>query len=387
MTSALPLDAETTPEFTSSTSPTNDHHIEGQSDIDLNLDIDLVANDLNPPEITSHHVNPPDITDATPPLKASTTLQWLDPQDIRIGEMPNRTSEAYSDEAFESLCLSMTVQGGNTQLIQVRLLTPAEKSQTPNATYQLVSGERRLRAARANGQLVQTMVFEGPMSSDAQLIALTENLSRVDLSPYEWGRQLVHLTLQKPGYSLSRLAQLSGRDKSVVSRAIELATLPTAIVEAFTSVRDLRYADSKPLKAAFKKSSDNVLVEADLIKEERANFKGPEVVKRLVAAANGDVARCNTAESIAIKFEEKVIGELTNTKTGGSQIIVNLQLSNRQRLALAAQIENFVSRRVLRTLTPEPEKSHSKPRAKSRSIAPTQLSLPTAAVEVERIDA
>lgn len=363
MTNALQPDAQKTPESTSLPSLPVDHHTTDRSHLDLNSDLDV--NDPGLQEVTSQHVTTPDATAALPLPQAEPTLKLLDPKKISIAEMPNRTPEAYEDEAFESLCQSMVAQHGNTQPIQVRLLTPAEIFKTPGFTHMLISGERRNRAAEATGQLVQAIVFEGPMCFDTHVMALTENLSRKDLSPYEWGRQLKYLSQQNVRYSLSRLAQLSGRDKSVVSRAVELASLPDEIVAAFTSVRDLRYSDAKPLREAFEKAPENVLVEALLIKEQGEKLKGPAVVKRLVEAASGGIAPCNTSEPIAIKFEEKVIGELTKTKNGGAQITIDQELSYKQRLALAGQIEQFVTRRVLRTLAPGPDKPKSKPEAKA----------------------
>lgn len=303
--------------------------------------------------------------------------------------MPNRSPEAYEDEAYESLRQSMLAQGGNTQPIQVRILTPDEIFQNPGFTHILISGERRKRAAEENVQLVLAIAFEGPMSSDAQVMALTENLNREDLSPLELGRLLNHLANQSGGLSLNKLAQLCGKDRSVVSRAIELASLPDEIVAAFTSARDLRYSDAKPLQEAFEKAPENVLVEAALIKEQGEKLKGPAVVKRLVEAANGGVAPCNTPEPIMIKFEDRIVGELTSTKSGGSQIVVELQLTDQQRKALVAQIESFVTRKVLRTGTPELDKPRSKPKAKTQPspAAIPKSSLPSLSADLEHSEA
>lgn len=402
MKTALPLDADTTRE--SATSPFQTDEL---SDLDLNLNLD--GNDPQLSEITIPHVSPPDATKTEVPSRpiplsseiqpdpknshslvtplAGTTLQQLDPQRIRIGDMPNRSPEAFTGETFKSLCQSMVALGGNTQPIQVRLLAPTEMSHTAGASYELVSGERRLRAAVANGQQILAMVFEGPLNSGAELLTITENLSREDLTPYEWGRQLMHVTKQKPGYSMSRLAQLSGRDKSMVSRAMELASLPTQIVDAFTSVRDLRYADAKPLLAAYEKDRDNVLVEADLIKHEAENLKGPEVVKRLVAAASGAVAQCNTPEPIAIKFENRVVGELSTTKNGGSQILINIEISDQQRMALVEHLEHFVSRRVLRTSTSGGGKVKTKTLKKMQTHTPKAPVFPSVFIDAAGNDA
>lgn len=406
METTLPTDATTVPESAVLPSPSGDDQIEGVSvtKSDVSFDIGSDGTDSNPSAVTSLHANSPLVTkpDAssipvalkgmiasslhtahTPePPRDAPTLQWLDPEKIRVSAIPNRDPAAYMDEAFEVLCSSMDVNRGNSQPIQVRSIAHMELDPS-GALYELVAGERRLKAAMKNEQQVLAMVIHDVMSSDTELIAITENLNREDLSPYEWGRQLKYLTEQKPAHSMGRLAALTGRDKSVVSRAIELASLPVEIVAAFSSVRDLRYADAKPLLAAYQKDRDNVLVEAALIKYEAENPKGPEVVKRLVAAANGPVAPCNTPEPISIKFEERVVGELSTTKAGGSQILVNVELSEHQRMALAADVERFVSLRVLRKSTPQPAKAKATLRKKEQSIAATNPL--TSAVTVDAV--
>ena len=249
MMNALQPDAQKTPEFAALSSPHVDHHTTDPFNLDMNSDLDV--NSPEPPEVTSQNVTTPDVTAASLSSQTQYTLTLLDPKKICVSEMPNRNAEAYKDEAFESLCQSMAAQGGNTQPIQVRPLTPDEIFQNPGCTHMLISGERRKRAAEENVQLVLAIVFERPMNADVQVMALTENLNREDLCPFELGRLLKHMAEKNVGYSLSKLALLAGKDKSVVSRAIELASLPTQIVEAFTSVRDLRYSDAKPIQAAF----------------------------------------------------------------------------------------------------------------------------------------
>lgn len=410
METALPPDAITVPESAKPTSPSCDNQGEGALDnpssISLNLDLD--GSHSNPYTVTSLHAISPSVTkpevqsipealigniassldDTHPPdlPRYAPALQWIDPGKIRLSAMPNRVEAAFTDESFEALCSSLYINRGNSQPIQVRLIAPTELGPS-GALYELISGERRLKAAMKNEQQVLAIVIDTSTSSDSESIAITENINREDLSPYEWGRQLKYLTEQKSAYSMGRLAALTGRDKSVVSRAIELASLPEEIVAAFSSVRDLRYADAKPLIAAYQKDRDNVLVEAALIKDEAANPKGAEVVKRLVAAANGPVAPCNTPEAISIKFEERVIGELSTTKTGGSQILINVQLSDRQRMSLAADVERFVSLRVLRKSTPQPGNSKAKPRKSNLSIAATNPPSSEVAVQAARNEA
>lgn len=318
--------------------------------------------------VTLNGIDQLDSSNLQTPYKglAGSVLQWLEPEKIRVGRTPNRSPEAYEDEAFDGLCASMAIHG-NTQPIQVYAVKATEESEFVES-YVLISGERRLRAAISNQQLVLAAVIDDSKCLDVELLALTENLTRADLSPFEWGRQLIHVMQVKPAYNVSRLAKISGRHKSVISRAIELASLPVEIVQAFTSVRDLRYADAKPLLTAYQKSRENVIVEAELIKAEAEDLKGPAVVKRLVAAAEGTVAPCNTSEPIPIRFEDREVGALSATKGGGSQLLITIEISEQQRKALALHVEQFVSSRVLRASDASAEKVGLKKRSKANSV-------------------
>ncbi len=96
MTTALPLDADTTPESTTSPSPTLDQPIEVQADLDLELDVHLDSNDFKPLEITSHHLSPRDFTNALSPPQASAILKWIDPKKIRTSDKASARSWAGS---------------------------------------------------------------------------------------------------------------------------------------------------------------------------------------------------------------------------------------------------------------------------------------------------
>lgn len=91
--------------------------------------------------------------------------------------------------------------------------------------YQLVFGERRLRAARAAG--LRTVPAEVAEHSDEELreIGLTENLLRRDLSPLEEGRAFV--AALDSGYSVRRLSERIGKaSKGYVENRVAVARAP-----------------------------------------------------------------------------------------------------------------------------------------------------------------
>ena len=310
------------------------------------------------------------------------TLQWIDPLTVCKSDMPNRAEQAFQDEAFEALSKSMLKSRGNTQAIQVRALSPEELAQHSEAQFMLIAGERRLRAAIENRQPVFAIVLSVHKGPEIDIRAMTENLARQDLSPLEFGRQLHFFQTKHPGYSLRELKLIVGRDPAQISRALDLAALPGEVVDAFTSVRDIGYADAKPLKDALDHARENVLTEAALIKDQAEGLKGKEVLKRLVEAAIDAVAPCNTPAPIDIRFEERVIGRMISGKKGESQIVIDIEMADKQRVALVKAVEQFISKRVLRSAQNQSGDGMAKGRRKDTSI---KSAIPSSLGAVEQI--
>lgn len=199
---------------------------------------------------------------------------------------------------------------------------------------------------------VRAILIDQSFSHSVSIDSLLENLNREDLSPYEFGRQVHHIIQTSNGISLGRLASMIGRDKSVLSRANDLACLPPEIISAFETSRDIRYADAKPLSDAFKAAGDVVLEEARRITAEGVKLKSSEVVKRLTDSASQaqgrGVAPCNTPAPMPLMCDDQPVGELSVDKKGDAQIHLKVALTASQREALASQIETFIRRRVLR---------------------------------------
>lgn len=319
------------------------------------------------------------------PLAHEPKVVLLDPACIRVSAMPNRSPEAYVDEAFDELCLSITMAGGNVEPICVRPMAASSTQVTGKDLYELVWGERRLRACAASGLLVRAIVAQESFSRSYLIDALLENISREDLAPYEFGRQVQHIIANSEGMSLGRLATIVGRDKSQLSRALDLAQLPQEVVGAFGSPRDLRYADAKPLSDALSAAREAVLERAKSIHEDTAKLKAAEVVKLLTEASRSNggseggtgaegVAPCNTPATTLLTCEDKSVGAISLDRKGQVQISLSVALSDGQQAALARHIETFVRRRVLRLPAASPAGKAAKAEAKDGVAAATSAS-------------
>jgi len=93
--------------------------------------------------------------------------------------------------------------------------------------YELVAGERRLRAVRLLGwRTVQATVIRAADRQSAEM-ALVENIVREGLNPLEEGRAL--RTLLDAGESYRKLAKRIGKDKSFIQNRVRLLTMPADV--------------------------------------------------------------------------------------------------------------------------------------------------------------
>lgn len=97
--------------------------------------------------------------------------------------------------------------------------------------YQLISGERRWRAARMCGLEHIPAVLREVSDKEALELSLIENLQREDLTPLEEARAYQCL-LELYGTTQEELARRLGKDRSTISNALRLLRLSPAIQES-----------------------------------------------------------------------------------------------------------------------------------------------------------
>ena len=127
------------------------------------------------------------------------------------------------DEAELAALTDSIRKYGLQQPIGVRELGPSR--------FQLVFGERRLRAVRALGQQTIPCILV-PDGVDTAEVAVVENVLRADLTPFEEADAFVAL-VEKHGYSHADLGQIMGRDKAEITRTLGLTRIAPAVRERY----------------------------------------------------------------------------------------------------------------------------------------------------------
>lgn len=135
---------------------------------------------------------------------------------------PRQPRGIFDDQALEELAHSLREVG----VLQPVVVRPAGEGR-----FELIAGERRVRAARLAGlEEIPAVVRE---SGDDQLLteALVENLHRADLNPLEEAAAYQQL-LDDFGMTHDALASKLGRSRPAISNALRLLNLPAGLQQA-----------------------------------------------------------------------------------------------------------------------------------------------------------
>ena len=143
---------------------------------------------------------------------------------IAIRPNPQQPRVTFDAEALAELEHSIRELGVLVPII-VRPLPLVEGSE---ATYELIAGERRWRAASA-ARLATIPALVRDVDDRASLeLAVVENLQRQDLDPLEEAMGFQHL-LEKYGYTQEALAERLGKSRPAVANTLRLLALDDAL--------------------------------------------------------------------------------------------------------------------------------------------------------------
>ena len=134
---------------------------------------------------------------------------------------PVQPRKRFDEESLSELCESIKSYG---------ILTPLTV-RARNGGYELVAGERRLRAAKLAGLTEVPCILLDIDIQDSNLIALIENLQRRDLDFIEEATGLYQL-IRIFGLSQEEAARRIGKSQSAVANKLRLLKLPEDILEA-----------------------------------------------------------------------------------------------------------------------------------------------------------
>ena len=147
-----------------------------------------------------------------------------------ISPNPDQPRRRFSREGLEELAASIREHG---------VLQPLSVRRAPGGGYELIAGERRLRAARMAGLTEVPCISVAVDSRGSSLLALVENLQRRDLDFLEEASALDKL-IRTYHLSQEEAARRIGKSQSAVANKLRLLKLDP---EALTLLREKGFTE------------------------------------------------------------------------------------------------------------------------------------------------
>jgi ParB family chromosome partitioning protein len=143
-------------------------------------------------------------------------------QHLRVESIvPNRFQprQSFSPQELAELTASLKQSG---------LLQPVLVRRKGDGMYELISGERRWRAAKDAGLETIQAVIRNCGDDESIILALVENLQREDLNPMETARAY-HRMMNEFAMTQDTIAQRVGCDRSSIANVVRLLNLPVEV--------------------------------------------------------------------------------------------------------------------------------------------------------------
>ena len=262
----------------------------------------------------------PDVTAGSVVASGAGAVQEVVPAGERILHVsvndilpnPHQPRREFRPEELEQLAASVREFG---------ILQPLVVTEKDNGMYELIAGERRLRAAKAAGLKKVPVLMRTATEQQKLELALIENIQRADLSPIEEAHSYLKL-MDEFGLTQERVDERVGKSRPVVANMLRLLNLPADMQRALSDGR-------------ISMSMARVLCGMDRPAERQAMFermlKGEYTVREAEQASRakkGGTVRSRTKDVNLMAVEEELRGALgtkvtIRKKNGSGKIAID----------------------------------------------------------------
>ncbi|MFA6415498.1 MAG: ParB/RepB/Spo0J family partition protein [Candidatus Paceibacterota bacterium] len=161
------------------------------------------------------------------------SIFWIDVE--KIHPNPFQPRREFDQAQLQSLYDSIRQYGVLQALVVTRKEVPKEDGGLA-VEYELIAGERRLRAAKMAGlSQVPVLIKVGDEENDLMKLelAIIENIQREDLNPVDRSRAFQRL-IDEFGFKHVEIAKKVGKSREYVSNSVRLLSLPSEILDALS---------------------------------------------------------------------------------------------------------------------------------------------------------
>ena len=216
---------------------------------------------------------------------------------------------------------------GLVEPITVTALTG--EGESTETAYQIVTGHRRFRAARAAGLTeVEVLIHEPEDETRRRVKSIVSNVQREDIGPVEMAEALQSLIDDQQVENQQKLSELIGKDKTWVSRMLRILDLPVPLKMKVASTQLSVSYDSVAEIARLKEPDDQTrLIDSVIagasqsqIRDEIRQIKGPS------SKPSSDGSTLPKPKRVFhTKFKATIIVQSTTTRLTGDQTLAALK--------------------------------------------------------------
>ncbi|MED1783320.1 ParB/RepB/Spo0J family partition protein [Brevibacillus fortis] len=217
-------------------------------------------------------------------------------KEVSINEIrpnPYQPRKEFEQSAIDELAQSIKEHG----IIQPLIVRKSIKG------YELVAGERRLRAAKVAGLKEVPVVVKAYTDQQLMEIALIENLQRENLNPLEEAEAYDKL-ISHHDYTQEQLAQKIGKSRPHVANMLRLLQLPEKI-RKMVSAAELSMGHSRALLGVTDKKVQQQLAN-DVVEKGLSVRQLEELVKQLNVSRETKKKKPAKNEPVLIEMEERL---------------------------------------------------------------------------------
>ncbi len=212
------------------------------------------------------------------PSHFENSIFWIDVE--KIHPNPYQPRREFDERALSDLASSIRQYG----LLQPLTVSRLEK-ETPEGgmltEYELIAGERRLRASKIAGlSQVPAIIRVGDDNMTKLELAIIENLQREDLNPVDRARAFLRLQ-DEFHFTHAQIGQKVGKSREYVSNTLRLMTLPQEVIDALTQGK-ISEGHTRPILMLNGRSEEQIVLFKEIMYK-KMSVREAERVARTIA--------------------------------------------------------------------------------------------------------
>ena len=232
------------------------------------------------------------------------SVKEVDLLKIKPGRFQPRSN--FDNEKLEELTASIKNQG---------VLSPILVRELGLNEFEVIAGERRLRAAKMAGLKTIPCLIDQKEDQDALVSALIENLQREDLNPVEEARGLDRLK-REFGLTQDEVASSTGKARSTVANSLRILSLPASVLELL-ALGKIEKGHAKLLASISPEEAEKLaqkIVSQKISVKDLSNISTPNKLKLKTKEKDTDLL--NIEKEMSEIFGHKIEIETKNKKAG-----------------------------------------------------------------------